>query len=161
MNVLGESGDLSPYVGYLLARARRLTRNEADARDLVQDTLVRALEALRRSDTAPLDMRAWLGVILRRRWFNEVRQRRTHVCANQRFAHEGVDSSLVDTRVSFEQFACAWERLPETARHIAAQCLLDEEPYDTVSERVGLTKAAIATSIYRTRAHLREAMFGT
>ncbi len=155
-----DSCDLSVHVGYLLTRARHLTRNEADARDLVQDTLVRGLEALHRTGEMPMDMRAWLHVILRRLWFNVVRQRRSRWSASHRMADDGIDSSLVDTRASFSQFACAWKRLPESARRIATQCLLDEEPYDAVGGRVGLTKAAIATTIHRTRMHLKETMFG-
>ncbi|HWL84919.1 MAG TPA: RNA polymerase sigma factor [Polyangiaceae bacterium] len=152
---------VSTHMNYLLARARRLTRNEADARDLVQETLVRGLEGLRRMPEMPLNMQAWLHVVMRRQWFNTVRQRRAQVRAHIEFAPDVVDSSLVDTRASFDQFERAWKQLPESAQSIAEQCLIHEEPYEAVSDRVGLARASIATSIHRTRLHLKGRLFGS
>jgi len=156
-----DSDMVSTHMNYLLARARRLTRNEADARDLVQETLVRGLEGLRRMPEMPLNMQAWLHVVMRRQWFNTVRQRRAQVRAHIEFAPDVVDSSLVDTRASFDQFERAWKQLPESAQSIAEQCLIHEEPYEAVSDRVGLARASIATSIHRTRLHLKGRLFGS
>src|SRR5438132_12967044 len=61
---------------FLLARARRLTRNEADAYDLVQDTCLHAIEALPTMESHPENVRAWLLVVMRNHWFNVVRHRR-------------------------------------------------------------------------------------
>lgn len=59
----------------LLRYARMLTGNEADAEDLVQDTVVRALEAAAsfRGDSG---LATWLHRILHHRYVDEVRRRR-------------------------------------------------------------------------------------
>ena len=160
MNMLAHENTLSFHVDHLLTKARRLSRNEADARDLVQDTCVRALEALQRMVDAPLNMRGWLHVIMRHTWFNVVRNRRSQCAARAQLGSSDVDSRLVETRASYVQFARAWNELPENAQFIASQCLIDGDPYDVVSTRVGLSTAAIATSIHRTRKQLRGAMPG-
>ncbi|HWL88683.1 MAG TPA: RNA polymerase sigma factor [Polyangiaceae bacterium] len=160
MGKVPDRDTVSKHAAYLLVKARRLTRNEADASDLVQETLVRALEGLRRMNESPTNMRAWLHVVMRHRWFNIVRQRRAQSLANAMLAEDAVDSSLVETRASFEQFERAWKQLPEAARSIAERCLIYEEPYDSVSDRSGIAKATIATSIYRTRLNLKGRMFG-
>ncbi len=58
----------------LLRVARRLTRDAADAEDLVQDTLVRAYRAFDRFDGRY--PRAWLLTILRNTHSNQLRKRR-------------------------------------------------------------------------------------
>ena len=60
---------------YLLRYARRLTHNDADATDLLQDTCVQALEAAGQTDY-PDHPRTWLVTVMRNRWFNIVRHRR-------------------------------------------------------------------------------------
>jgi RNA polymerase sigma-70 factor (ECF subfamily) len=63
-----------PEVEVLLRVARSLTRNHADAEDLVQDTLIRAYRAIDRFDGR--HPRAWLLTILRNTHINRNRRRR-------------------------------------------------------------------------------------
>jgi len=151
---------VSAHSAYLLAKARRLTRNEADARDLLQETLLRALEGLRRTRESPANMRAWLHVVMRRQWLNTIRQKNSRARTPTVLVDDTIDSSLLDTRATFEQIERAWKQLPENAQGIAEECIISEEPYDMVSDRIGVTKATIATSIYRTRLQLKGLMFG-
>jgi RNA polymerase sigma-70 factor (ECF subfamily) len=60
------------YLEPLYATAMRLTRNRADAEDLVQDTLVRALRFRDRFEPGT-NLRAWLYTILHNTWRNRVR----------------------------------------------------------------------------------------
>jgi len=60
------------YLEPLYATALRLTRNRADAEDLVQDTLVKALRFSDRFERGT-NMRAWLSTILHNTWRNRVR----------------------------------------------------------------------------------------
>src|SRR5688572_17685466 len=66
------SADVLAYLEPLYATALRLTRNRADAEDLVQDTLVKAL---RFSDgfTPGTNLKAWLYTILHNTWRNRLR----------------------------------------------------------------------------------------
>ena len=56
----------------LYGTAMRLTRNQADAEDLVQDTVVKALRFEKRFERGT-NLRAWLYTILHNTWRNRIR----------------------------------------------------------------------------------------
>ena len=60
------------YLEPLYSTALRLTRNRADAEDLVQDTFVKALRFSDRFERGT-NLRAWLSTILHNTWRNRVR----------------------------------------------------------------------------------------
>jgi RNA polymerase sigma-70 factor, ECF subfamily len=60
------------YLEQLYATAMRLTRNRADAEDLVQDTVVKALRFQDRFERGT-NLRAWLYTILHNTWRNRLR----------------------------------------------------------------------------------------
>ena len=60
------------YLEQLFATAMRLTRNRADAEDLVQDTVVKALRFRDRFEPGT-NLRAWLYTILHNTWRNRIR----------------------------------------------------------------------------------------
>ena len=60
------------YLEPLFATAMRLTRNRANAEDLVQDTVVKALRFRDRFEPGT-NLRAWLYTILHNTWRNRVR----------------------------------------------------------------------------------------
>ena len=60
------------YLEPLFGTAMRLTRNRADAEDLVQDTVVKALRFQDRFERGT-NLRAWLYTILHNTWRNRVR----------------------------------------------------------------------------------------
>ena len=66
------SSEVLGYLEPLYATAVRLTRNRADAEDLVQDTMVRALRFRDRFEPGT-NLRAWLYTILHNTWRNRIR----------------------------------------------------------------------------------------
>ena len=60
------------YLEPLYATALRLTRNRADAEDLVQDTLVKAFRFSSKFEPGT-NLRAWLSTILHNTWRNRLR----------------------------------------------------------------------------------------
>ena len=66
------STEVLGYLEPLFATAIRLTRNRADAEDLVQDTMVRALRFRDRFEPGT-NLRAWLYTILHNTWRNRIR----------------------------------------------------------------------------------------
>jgi RNA polymerase sigma-70 factor, ECF subfamily len=78
-----------PHREELLAAALRYTRNRAEAEDLVQDTLARALGAWSRFEPGS-NCRAWLFRILTNGFISGYRRRRRH----NRFAHETGDDAV-------------------------------------------------------------------
>jgi len=77
------------YLGPLYATALRLTRNRADAEDLVQDTLVKALRFSDRFERGT-NPRAWLSTILHNTWRNRLRDTGREAAAIE------VDSTRLD-----------------------------------------------------------------
>src|SRR3979490_2978380 len=59
----------------LYSYAMVLTRNHAEAEDLVQETYIRAMQAMRRL-RADSNIKSWLFTILKNIWFNQLRKRR-------------------------------------------------------------------------------------
>jgi RNA polymerase sigma-70 factor (ECF subfamily) len=66
------SADVLAYLEPLYATALRLTRNRADAEDLVQDTFVKALRFSDRFARGT-NLKAWLYTILHNTWRNRLR----------------------------------------------------------------------------------------
>jgi len=66
------SDEVLRHLEPLYATALRLTRNRADAEDLVQDTVVKALRFEDRFERGT-NLRAWLYTILHNTWRNRVR----------------------------------------------------------------------------------------
>ena len=66
------ANDALAYLEPLYALALRLTRNRADAEDLVQDTFVKAMR-FAESFRAGTNLKAWLFTILHNTWRNRVR----------------------------------------------------------------------------------------
>ena len=77
------------YLEPLYATALRLTRNRADAEDLVQDTLVKALRFSDRFERGT-NLRAWLSTILHNTWRNRLRDTGREAAAIE------VDSTRLD-----------------------------------------------------------------
>lgn len=106
----------SEVIGFLeplYATALRLTRNRADAEDLVQDTFVKALRFAKQF-TPGSNLKAWLFTILHNTWRNRIRD-----------AARGkveVDSDVVDGAVAMDSLVA-----PETPERILLRDTLDAD----------------------------------
>lgn len=150
--------DLLPRLRRL---ARALTRAGADADDLVQTTLERALE--RRSGwRLGTRLDAWMFTIMKNAWIDEVRRRgRRDVRAAPPEAAEMVADPLVATpELRLEALAVrdAIARLPDDQRLAVALVLVDglsyaeaaevmEVPQGTLTSRLGRARAALAAEL--------------
>lgn len=63
-----------PYRAALLRTARRLTRREVDAEDLVQDTMMNAFKGFHRFQSGT-NLKAWLYRIMHNRWISAYRMK--------------------------------------------------------------------------------------
>lgn len=104
-----------PLSGELYGAAVRLTRNPDDARDLVQETLMRAMVAWSRFAEGS-NVRAWLYRILTNSFINIYRKRRRH----QRFAVERPG----DTRMAV--YGTADDHAADLTEALTADTLSDE-----------------------------------
>src|SRR6201994_2067888 len=115
------------YLDGLYSYAMVLTRNHAEAEDLVQETYVRAIQAMGRL-RADSNMKGWLFTILRNIWLNQLRKRRNGPPMVEMEAEDGLANSVAEpsknshelyvSKVEAEQVRAAIQQLPVEFREI-------------------------------------------
>src|ERR671922_2554269 len=111
--------DALSHLDSLYGTALRLTRNEADAQDLVQDTYVKAFKS-RRQFKAGTNLKAWLFTILH----NTFRNRRRDIGRDP----IEVDSDRVDSAAPADPADTPEEHLLHAAMEPELQAALDSLP---------------------------------
>jgi RNA polymerase sigma-70 factor (ECF subfamily) len=160
--VLATASEVDAERPHLFALARRLSLNPADAHDLVQDTIVKALPALGKVAVGA-HLRAWLLTILRR----------MHVDRLRRFAREPEAISIDDVRERLVSDAASSEdadptntddirvglsALPESFRRVLVLHDLEGRSYREISRALDLPLATVGTRLSRARLKLRDAI---
>ncbi|MFC0677415.1 RNA polymerase sigma factor [Lysobacter korlensis] len=143
----------------LLPRLRRLARTlagqAADADDLVQVALERALA---RADQWRPDARldAWVFGILRNAWLDELRSRsrRQRVFAPEE-AGEAVGEESAERRVQAMSVAAAMTRLPDEQREVVALVLVEGLSYRETADLLEVPVGTVTSRLARARAALQ------
>ena len=155
-----------PFTSELNGAALRLSRNPDDARDLVQETLLRAMMAWERFE-AGSNVRAWLHRILVNSFINGYRKRRRH----QRFAAErpgdarmAVYGTIEDHTADPEETMTAdllsdevkgaLTRLGEDYREVVARADLGGEKYKDIANALDLPIGTVMSRLFRARRQL-------
>jgi RNA polymerase sigma-70 factor (ECF subfamily) len=136
--------------------ALRLTRDRADAEDLVQRCCVRALErrAQWRGDGSLL---SWLFSILHSIWVNEVRSRHMHgrwtVHWEQEQAEQCADAHATDAsqRILCRQVAAWVEALPEEQREVLLLVAVEGLAYKEAAQVLGVPIGTVMSRLARAR----------
>ena len=137
--------------------ARRFGAQPAEAKDLVQETCRRALEAQRQFHPGS-DMRAWLVCILR-----NLRRDRARRAAFEVLMGDGCHSLVATppdeppawTRVSDDDVARAVAALPRLYGDVYALHVVDGMSYDAIAARLGVRPPTVGTRLRRARIRLR------
>ncbi len=165
--------ELASHAARLFGVARRLTGRGDTAEDLVQDTMVKALEA--RAQFLPgTNMRAWLTRILTNTYINRVR-------------HQGVVGRAMDA-ADAEPGADAWvgaaslrglrdpnyeallslaggevgkalDALPADYRVAVVLCDIEDFQYEEIGEIMGCPLGTVMSRLHRARKLLQSALF--
>ena len=151
-----------PHEKALLRRGRRLVGTEADARDLVQETLERALRTFHafRPGTA---VWAWLRTIMNSVWIDGWRRRQAaaKICGlpsvelvaapepEPASAIEGAEEEIL------ARLPDAIERLPPIFREVLELRLQANRSYGEIADRLGIPARTVGTRILRARRQLR------
>ena len=161
-NVLG-----GEYVNALYGYAMVITRNRAQAEDLVQETYVRALEAAGRLRENS-NIKGWLLTILRNLWFNQLRKRRNAPTMVEMDGDDHTADSLVgNARNAHEIFASnedsdivrsAIDNLPVEFREIILLREFEELSYQQIADVLGCPAGTAMSRLGRPRARLRTAL---
>lgn len=148
--------ELIHLIPELRAYSRRSTGSADVANDLVQDTMVRALE--KKSTFQPgTNLRAWAFTILR----NLARDRGRQL--TRQGPHVGIDMEDVplstqptqERHIAHQDFARAFDRLPQQQRWILMRVGPEGESYDAVARRLGVAVGTVKSRVSRARANLR------
>jgi RNA polymerase sigma-70 factor, ECF subfamily len=165
-----EADMLSQHIDGLYSYALALSRNRVDAEDLVQETYVRAIPAVRRLRKES-NVKSWMFTILRNIWLNQLRQPRVDV----QIAGTDIDQvlpsfrapgardphSLLMTSIDQDHVRQAISRLPLESREII---LLREYEDLSYQEIAGVLKCPIGTvmsRLGRARSKLRALLTST
>ena len=161
-----------PLLPGLYRAALRLTRNPADAEDLVQEAYLRAYRSFHQF-TPGTNLKAWLYRILTNQFINTYRkkQREPQTVPDEevedwylynRLAREAPDSSaeaVVLESMPDEDVRAALEALPETYR--AAVLLADVEgfSYKEIAEILEIPMGTVMSRLHRGRKALEKALW--
>jgi RNA polymerase sigma factor (sigma-70 family) len=141
------------YRSGLVAFAGRIaSRDSAD--DVVQDSMVRAHNALLRGDRpeAPL---AWLFKIVRNTALNERRDNRVHEHLNENY--DGVEQppEAAERRHQLRGLVAAMRKLPRTQREALVQRELEGKGHEEIAASLDVSPGAVRQLIFRARSALR------
>ena len=158
---MGSSEAFERELTQLLPRLRRfahaLSRNSADADDLTQATIERALRS--RDQWEPgTKLDSWLYRIMRNLWIDTIRSRgrKQRLEAPQEEAlNVGVDPrNAMDASLELKRAMAAMESLPAEQREIVALILIEGFGYREVSEMLDLPIGTVSSRLVRGRTAL-------
>src|SRR5882757_2560705 len=148
----------------LYSYALVLTRNHAEAEDLVQETYVRAMQAMGRLRTGS-NMKGWLFTILRNVWFNQLRKRRNGPQMVEIEVGDGVANSIVEptkdaydlyvSKMETEQVRAAIQELPVEFREIILLREYEDLSYLEIASVLDCPVGTVMSRLGRARAKLR------
>lgn len=150
-----------PEIEVLLRVAQSLTRNHADAEDLVQDTLIRAYRGIGGFDGR--HPRAWLLTILRNTHINRNRRRRPELLRDQDATFERLagDAStdradlFVENTIDGEILAALGE-LSDDFRRVVELVDIDGLSYPEAAEVLGVPVGTVMSRLHRARRRIRD-----
>ncbi|WP_121062531.1 RNA polymerase sigma factor [Chachezhania antarctica] len=150
--------ELVSHMKVLRAFALSLTRNSAQADDLVQDTVLKAWSALDRFETGT-NMRAWLFTILRNTYYSDRRKAGRMV--------EDAEGALVgrlsekpahDGRLQMTDLRTALAKLPVEQREVLTLIGVLQYSYEEAADVCGVKVGTIKSRLARGRLALAERM---
>ena len=159
MSTTTHDDDVRAQLGEMLPRLRRfarvITRNVADADDLVQVALEKALNrAAQWRPGSRLD--GWMFGIMKNAWIDEIRarRRRERVHAPEEAGATVGDASAASRDIALSVQA-AMARLPEEQRMAIALVLVEGQSYKDAAESLGIPMGTLTSRLARGREALQ------
>ena len=151
--------------------ALRLTRDERDAEDLVQDAMVRALRFWHRFESGT-NARAWLFTIVANTFYNSYRKARNQRRLETRVVDEGRQESFLSAAsteaaagearaldmVSTEEIRQAIDALPEDFRLAVLLCDVQGLSYREIAEAMACPVGTVMSRLHRARRLLKRTL---
>jgi RNA polymerase sigma-70 factor, ECF subfamily len=155
-----------PHLDAAFNYARWLTKDDADAEDVVQDAYVRALRFF--SSLRGEDARAWLLTIVRNTWYGRFPRRTATgpIAVAGEDADDRADTSLdpearVIQQQTVEQVRRALEALPADFREVLVLRELEGLSYKEIATIVGIPLGTVMSRLARARERLADVLATT
>ena len=155
------------YQGRVVGYVRGMVSDHGRAEDLVQEAFMSALRSLRRTDQ-DINFRPWIYEIAKNACIDHMRRaRRTQEVSidsddfspveENRISQvaSGTDAT-VTRRDQLESLRMAFHDLPPTQHEILVMRELEGLSYDSIGNRMGLTRGAVESLLFRARRRLRD-----
>ena len=151
-----------PELDVLYRTAWSLTRSDAEAQDLVQDTLLRAYRAIDRFDGRY--PRAWLLTIMRNANINRARKKRPDLLddpdatfeRSRDFADDADPESLVVEPVFDAAIQSAFDALPDKFREVVELVDLNGLAYQEAADLLDIPVGTVMSRLHRARKRIRD-----
>jgi RNA polymerase sigma-70 factor, ECF subfamily len=153
----------SEHIDGLYSYALVLTRNHAEAEDLVQETYVRAIPAVGRL-RPDSNIKAWLFRILRNVWFNQLRKRRsnpevpaeTDGSSLDNLVNPGKDSyEIYERKLTAQKVRAAIDQLSLEFREVILLREFEELSYQEIATLLECPTGTVMSRLARARSKLR------
>lgn len=149
------------YKPSLLAHAFKLTSDEEDAKDLLQDTLIKAVRSCGKFAEGT-NIRGWLYVIMKNTFYNncsKLKRRRTILEGEEDFSFQkhlnGSVTNLSETKLVMEDIQKAMDSI-RTDYRIPFQRYFEGYSYDEIASELDIPLGTVKTHIFKARHELKK-----
>jgi RNA polymerase sigma-70 factor (ECF subfamily) len=144
--------------------ARRITGNEEDARDVVQEAYIRAWRGIGKF-RGEAQFSTWMYRITANAATTHVKRRRRHRAESLDDVAEPSDTriesqpaAMAESAASLDRLAAALDELPPKLRSVVVLKDVYDLPHESIADELGISVTAAKVRLHRARRRLRDVL---